>query len=145
MYLDSCALNRIFDMPSQARLRLEAEAIEHFFQLLALGQVEWVTSDVLEDEISDNPDAAARTKALELLSLCDRRISVDESVIQRGAALELLGYGGFDALHLASAENANADVLLTTDDRFLRKSPRGLGNPRVKIVNPGNWRKGTGP
>jgi hypothetical protein len=39
IYLDSCALNRLFDLPSQARVRLEAEAIEHFFQLLASGQV----------------------------------------------------------------------------------------------------------
>jgi predicted nucleic acid-binding protein len=100
---------------------------------------------VVEDEISSNPDVTARVKALELLSLCESKILLDESIIQRGAALELLGYGAFDALHLASAEIAKADILLTTDDRFLRKSKRGLGNPRVKIFNPVNWRSGNGP
>ena len=34
-----------------------------------------------------------------------------------------------DALHLAAAESGRADVLLTTDDRLLKRTARKLGNP----------------
>ena len=54
----------------------------------------------------------------------------------RAKFLNSLGYGEFDALHLAIAERANADLLLTTDDRFLRQAARGLGNPSVRVANP---------
>jgi hypothetical protein len=34
------------------------------------------------------------------------------------------------------AEQANADLLLTTDDRFPREAARGLGKPSVRVANP---------
>jgi predicted nucleic acid-binding protein len=52
----------------------------------------------------------------------------------RGRSLHDLGYGLFDALHLACAKEAAVDALLTTDDRFLRKALRGIGNPAVRVV-----------
>jgi predicted nucleic acid-binding protein len=57
-------------------------------------------------------------------------------VADRARALNALGYGEFDALHLAMAENSGVDLLLTTDDRFLRKAQRGLGEPSVRVANP---------
>jgi predicted nucleic acid-binding protein len=48
--------------------------------------------------------------------------------------LEALGYGALDALHLASAEQALVDVLLTTDDRFIRQAERRLGKPTIRVV-----------
>lgn len=122
-------------------MRLEAEAVEHFFQLLAAGQIEWIASAAVEAEVSDNPNAGKKFLALQRLSLCTIKIPLDESILKRGDHLELAGYGPFDALHLALAESANADRLLTTDDRFLRRAKRGMGNPRVQIQNPVNWRK----
>lgn len=49
------------------------------------------------------------------------------------------GLRTFDALHLACAEAAGADVLLTTDDGFMRKASRGNGDPRVAVRNPLAW------
>src|SRR5438552_14675416 len=49
------------------------------------------------------------------------------------------GYGVFDALHLACAEAARVDVMLTTDDSFVRKASRGDGRPRVAVRNPLSW------
>jgi len=40
---------------------------------------------------------------------------------------------------LSSAEAGKADVLLTTDDRFLKRAARGIGSPRVLVLNPVNW------
>ena len=62
-----------------------------------------------------------------------------------GQQLNLLGYGKFDALHLAMAEEHNCDLLLTTDDRFLRSALRNLGNPSVRIENPLNYLKEVRP
>jgi predicted nucleic acid-binding protein len=53
--------------------------------------------------------------------------------------LERAGYGAFDALHLAVAEEFGADALLTTDDQFLKQAKRGLGKPATVVVNPLNW------
>jgi len=49
--------------------------------------------------------------------------------------LEAHGYGDFDALHSSAAEAGNADVLLTTDDRFIKRAARAVGSPRVRVLN----------
>jgi predicted nucleic acid-binding protein len=86
-----------------------------------------------------------RPAVLELLaSTADRMILTDEA-FRRADFLEKLGYGAFDALHLACAEQAQVDVLLTTDDRFIRRVRRGLGNSAVTVENPVNWRRGFTP
>ena len=53
--------------------------------------------------------------------------------------LERLGFRAYDALHLACAEEGGADVLLTTDDRFLRRAERHGNILRVQIENPILW------
>jgi predicted nucleic acid-binding protein len=60
----------------------------------------------------------------------------DAQVAGRARILNQLGYGAFDALHLAMAEHSKVDLLLTTDDRFLRQAGRGLGKPSVRVANP---------
>ena len=55
--------------------------------------------------------------------------------------LEALGYDRFDAVHLALAEAARADFLLTTDDRFLRRARRSVGKPALEVLNPLEYRK----
>lgn len=54
----------------------------------------------------------------------------------RAMVLAGLGYGPFDALHVAIAESAGVDALLTTDDRMLKRTGRKLGNPRIRVENP---------
>ena len=57
----------------------------------------------------------------------------------RARQFQAAGFGPFDALHLACAEAARVDVLLTTDDGFMRKASRGDGRPRVAVRNPLSW------
>ena len=42
----------------------------------------------------------------------------------------MLGFQAFDALHIACAERAGAEVLLTTDDRFRKHAPAVYGTVR---------------
>jgi hypothetical protein len=54
-----------------------------------------------------------------------------EKIADRAREFHEAGYGPLDALHLACAEAAGVDVLLTTDDGFVSKAARGHGRPRV--------------
>jgi predicted nucleic acid-binding protein len=141
VYLDACALNRLFDDRRYSRIRQEAIEIVGFFGLLKAGRIEWISSEVLEAEILRNPNGVQRAEILELLRAATARIVCDERTFQRAEVLEKLGYGSFDALHLACAEQVGVDCLLTTDDRFLRQVRRGLGTSRIAVRNPVNWTK----
>ena len=50
----------------------------------------------------------------------------------------------FDALRLAAAESAGADVLLSIDDRLIKRAARGVGTPRIPVRNPVSWSKEQG-
>ena len=139
IYLDACALNRLLDDTSQPRVRAESQAIERFFALLLENRVAWIASAILREELRRNPHDSARLDALEILEYASENIDPNRATILRAEHLEELGYGAFDALHLACAEQAGADSLLTTDDRFLRRARRASGNPQVKVENPLHW------
>jgi hypothetical protein len=47
VYFDTCVLNRPLDDQSQARIRLEAEAVEHLLRAVADGKLEWILSEVV--------------------------------------------------------------------------------------------------
>jgi len=137
--MDACALNRLVDDQSQLRIRREAEAVEEIFALIQAGRLRWIAGAVLEAEIMRTPDRQRREDIFSLLRFADELPGLSPQAISRAAMLEQAGYGAFDALHLAVAEESRADVLLTTDDRFLRQANRGRGKPAVPLMNPLNW------
>jgi hypothetical protein len=116
IYLDVCCLNRPFDDSSQSRVRLEAEAVLSILEMGEAGELEIIDSDIIEDEISVMPDVERQAKVGSLLMRCVTRIPLTSAVERRGLKLTGWGISPMDALHLASAESARADVLLTTDD-----------------------------
>lgn len=131
IYLDACALIRLFDDTCQARVRAESHAVEEFFTRVFQGTVGWMVSEVLEAEVLSNPYSDSRPEVLGLLAASTERIILADAAFQRAEVLEKLGYGAFDALHPACAEQAQVDALLTTDDRFIRRVKRGLGNSAI--------------
>jgi len=54
----------------------------------------------------------------------------------RARGFERIGLRGLDALHVASAEAGEVDLLVTTDDRLIRRSRRGLADLAVRVVSP---------
>jgi len=144
IYLDACCLSRLTDEQSQARIREEAEAVEQVLMGVRRGTVELFSSEALDDEVRRNPSMERRVEAQTTLSLAVTSIKIDEAIALRAQNLIGLGYGPFDALHLAAAESAGADVLLTTDDRLLKRTARKLGNPRIPVQNPLSWIKEQG-
>jgi predicted nucleic acid-binding protein len=144
IYLDSCIVCRLFDDRSQLRVRQEAEAIEAVFRMFSEGSAVWVTSDALLDELQENPGQLLRAAGISLLSLSSEKAPIDSATEGRSEELEISGFTAYDALHLACAERAGVDILLTTDDRFERRAKRGVGAARISIQNPLNWLAGAG-
>ena len=131
IYLDNCCLSRPFDDQTQERIRLETEAIvwiiDHFYE----GQWRWVSSEVVMFE--------ATPMGSRLLNYAHQFVSVGTMETSRGKYLESLGFDPFDALHLACAESGNADLLLTTDDRMLKKAKSVSSQLHLRVENPLTW------
>ena len=100
----------------------KAEAVEGILRFVREGKATWVSSAALE--ISRNPDPERRQDVAALLVFTDEVVVPRSSAAERAAFLQKLGFGDFDALHLASAEQGQADVFLTTDDNLLRRASR---------------------
>lgn len=139
IYLDACCLNRLTDDQDQQRIAEEAEAVEQILRLLRTHTIEWLSSTALEAETSNNPDPERRREVQVFLLLATSIIRLDGQIVRRAKGLETVGYGAFDALHLSSAEAGEANVLLTTDDRFIKRAARRVGSPRVRVLNPVEW------
>lgn len=141
VYLDACCINRLTDDQEQARIRQEAEAVELILRRMRDGAIQWISSEALADEIDRNPNVERRLGNVALLDLAYETVEVNDRIAQRAANLEIAGYGTYDALHLACAEWAQVDVLLTTDDGFVRRALRQDGRPLVPVRNPVLWSK----
>ncbi len=139
IYLDTCALNRLTDDQSQPRIHVETQAVERILDLVTAGEVYWIASSIMRVELQRNPNHAKREVSLALLAFASEFIEPHESIFQRATSLAAEGYGPFDALHLALAEEAHADSLLTVDDRLIGRATRTRENLLPSVLNPLDW------
>ena len=139
IYLDSCVLNRPTDDQTQDWIHLESLAIAKILDAVAAGQLEWIGSSLLQYEILQNRNPGKRNDALTLLTLASLMVEPTEATRSRAHLHQNFGLAGLDALHLALAEQANASVLLTVDDRFLRRSATRPPGQAPIVENPVNW------
>lgn len=98
--------------------------------------MEWVGSDCLDFEINQDPDPERVRRVGSLAELARRHVEVSRAVTDRATSLERAGLRGLDALHVASAEAGEAELLITTDDRMLRRSRRAGLALEVRVVTP---------
>lgn len=139
IYMDVCCWNRPFDDQSQARVHLEAEAVLALLGEVLAGRYQLLHSEIIELEIDDTPDPELRQRLRLLIPHASRKVRCTSTVTARALELERLGFPGIDALHIASAEAGEADVLLTTDDRLLRVATRCAPALQVRVANPLTW------
>ena len=139
VYLDACCINRPFDDQTQDRVRLEAEAVLIVIRHFENHEWTWYGSDILDFELNQIPDIERRQKTRQLIRFLHSIIEINGDIVGRAIDLEKLGFKAYDALHLACAEEANVDVLLTTDERFLRLGYRFKDQIKVKLSNPLSW------
>lgn len=135
IYLDNCCYNRPFDDQTQERIHLESEAILTILNMGLLNKVMIAGSEILELEIYRMPDENKKQKVLALYQSVALRIPYTEKIKNRSAdILSISKIRTFDSLHIASAEEAGADVLLTTDDK-LEKMAEKL-TLKTRVINP---------
>ncbi len=139
IYLNVSCLNRPFDDQEQARIRLEAAAVGMILERMDEGLWVHVSSEMAQIEINANADPKRRERLHLLLPAAEQVVMLTPALFDRGAELERLGIKPADALHVAAAEEASADVLLSCDDRFCRAAQRHARRLRVVVQNPLTW------
>jgi predicted nucleic acid-binding protein len=139
IYFDTCCINRPFDDQTQVRIRLEAEAVLGILSRVESGEWEWIGSEVLMDEIEQMPDMQRLSRVKLLSSFAQEIVEINEKEVERAKELQKEGFQVFDALHIACAESAKADVFLSTDDRLLKQAQRVSKSLHVKVENPLTW------
>jgi predicted nucleic acid-binding protein len=139
IYLDACCLNRPFDDQRQPRIRLEAEAISLILQNFHQHEWEWVGSEVLVYELEQTVDVERRERLLLLAGQSHQVVEITETILNRAEKLEASGFDSYDAIHLASAEQADVDVFLTTDDNLQKVSNRNKEVFSFVVENPVKW------
>ena len=133
VYLDNCCYNRPFDDQTQLRVRLETEAKLAIQALMRTGVVEYVWSDMLVTEATDNPSQDNCDKVLSWRERAAMYVAIDDDIKRRASEIMRLGVKTADAIHLACAESACCDWFFTVDKGILKKTS-SIGTMRV--VNP---------
>ena len=86
IYLDVCCLNRPFDDQTQARIRLESEAILQIMGYCQSGEWEIVNSTVLESEIARISDETKKEQVQQYLLLAKHKILVTPQMVNSDLA-----------------------------------------------------------
>jgi predicted nucleic acid-binding protein len=144
IYLDVSSLNRPFDDQQQTRIRLEAEAVSLIFEQAERERWVLVSSEMAVIEIDAIPDAARQARVRLLLPERPYVYKLGEVTFRRAAELETIGFKPADAVHLAAAEELNANVFLSCDDLLCGLAKRRRRQLRVEVANPLDWLKEIG-
>ena len=121
LYLDTCCFNRPYDDQTQNRIRIETEAKLALQDSVRQKKTTLIWSYILDFENKYNP-FHERAIAIQLWrDLAVIRVRESESILETGRDLAKLGIKSFDALHVACAIAARANIFVTTDDALLRK------------------------
>ena len=143
IYLDLCCFNRPFDDQSQSRIHLETEAKLIIQQHVRDGRHQLVWSHILEYENSLNPFIGNRTSIAEWRKYSVVTVTHGEPLVKIAHHVMRLGIKEYDALHVAAAVTANAELFITTDDRLAKKL-KTYGKllcalPQDALANLENW------
>lgn len=139
IYLDVCCLNRPFDNQSQPRIALETQAILSIINQCEIGQWKLMTSAAIDAELNQTPNLERLSNVKTILTIAKIRVVSSQALNSRARELQRLGFTGYDAAHIASAERGLADVFLSTDDRLTKRAKRNTPLIRVPVNNPALW------
>ena len=133
IYIDVCCFNRPFDDQSQLVVRLETEAKLAVQESILQGIHTLVWSAVMDLENGRNPDSKRQEAITAWIPLAEINLGLTNEIEAAAELLSKSGLKAMDALHIASAITAEADVFLTTDKGILRK---GANQKELRVFNP---------
>lgn len=99
------------------------------------GDIELISSTVLELEIARIPLALRREHGEDIIGKASMVVIVDETIEKRAELFTRQRMKPMDALHLAAAESARVDYFCTCDDAFLRRA-KGIIDLHTVVVSP---------
>lgn len=134
IYLDNCCYNRPYDDQNQVRVSIETEAVLYIQNLIKSGEIELVTSYMLDFE-NDANSSTAKKKAIDdfmkryetVYVGTERTTSVNiiaKDVIKTGVKTK-------DAVHVSCAILTQCDFFISTDNRLLKYK-----DERIRLVSP---------
>lgn len=132
VYLDNSFLNRPFDDPEVGINKLESEVLSLILELVKASKADIVNSSVIEYENLLNPVTERKALVKEILKGSKLYQNVDAKTKKRAQFLtQEMMLSPIDALHLATAEQATADIFITCDYGIIKKYKGGM-----KTINP---------
>ena len=132
IYLDNSFLNRPFDDPEVGINKIEGEILPLVIKLADKGKVNLINSSIIEYENSLNPSPERKIFVAEVLKQTKVYQNIDENIRKQAEKLvKTTNISPIDALHLSSAEAANADVFITCDYGIIKKY-----QGKVKVITP---------
>jgi hypothetical protein len=132
LYLDHSFLNRLFDDPLIPSNKLEGEVLLWVIDLIQQKKATLVHSPFVEHENSTNPFPDRKSFVVGVMRLASLYQDIDEGTEVRAATLvEEMHVPPVDALHIAAAEAAQVDYLITCDYAVIKRY-RG----DIKVMSP---------
>ena len=98
-----------------------------------------ITSTALDEELDQTPDLERLKHVKTILAIAKIKVVSSQFIEVRTTELQKLGFSGYDATHIASAERSQGDIFLTTDDRLIKKAQNNIQLIQVEIDNPVQW------
>jgi predicted nucleic acid-binding protein len=135
IYMDACSLQRPLDDRAQPRINVEAEAVLTILSLVEAGELDLLSSEVLQFEIAAIPNVQRQARSREMLTLAGEVVELTDEIEAQAATFVKAGIKPMDALHLASASQTKAGYFCTCDDKLLKKSKK-LKKLDTKVVSP---------
>lgn len=137
IYMDNCCYNRPYDDQTYIRIHLETEVKLHIQELVRNGEIDLVTSYMLEYENGKNRFSHKRQAIADFMNANESYyVGIDKETEVRTFAERIMetGIKSADALHVACAVLAGSNYFITTDDRLLK-----LQTAEIQVVTPGEF------
>ncbi|MDE6603103.1 MAG: hypothetical protein K2K90_13285 [Lachnospiraceae bacterium] len=137
IYMDNCCYNRPYDDQTYIRIHLETEAKLHIQELVRNGEIDLVTSYMLEYENGKNRFSHKKQAIADFMNVNESYyVGIDKEAEVKKFAERIMetGIKSADALHVACAILAGSDYFITTDDRLLK-----LQTEEIQVVTPGEF------
>ena len=133
IYLDNCCFNRPFDDQSYLSIFLETYAKLAIQDLVNEKEINLIWSFILDYENNANPDEIVKQEISGWRNKAHKMVNRNTTLLKAAQRIKDAGFGNKDALHIASAEEVNADYFITVDKGILKKKNL-IKN--LEIVNP---------
>ncbi len=124
---------------SKSECAFVGEAVLAILERVRATELQLQSSEAIEAELKRLSNPEKLDSIFQLLKLATTIVVINQQIDVRSQTLENLGFRLYDSFHIACAEASQADVVLTTDDRLLKRVMRYKDRIQVQVSNPVTW------